>query len=77
MKKQTAVEYLFNSIVYKSDITGEYIVRDYINLNYYLDRAKQMERKHIINAYLDGNSSYDHDDIDNIAAEYYKNNFEK
>lgn len=72
MKKQTAVEYLFNKLVYKSEYTGEYIVRDYINLNYYLDRAKEMEKKHITDAYLAGNKDYLP-----FEEEYFNNNFTK
>lgn len=72
MKKQTAIDYLFNEIFYKSDITGEYVLRSYKNLEYYLDRAKQIEKKHITDAYLAGNKDYLP-----FEEEYFNNNFTK
>lgn len=70
MKKQTAVDYLFNELFYKSDITGQYVLKSYKILEYYLDRAKQMEKKHITDAYLAGNKDY-------LPTEenYYNDNF--
>lgn len=70
MKKQTAVDYLFNELFYKSDITGQYVLRSYKSLKYYLYRAKKKEKKHITDAYLAGNKDY-------LPTEenYYNDNF--
>lgn len=79
MKKQTAVEYLFNELFIESEITGKYVFRDYKLVEYYLDRAKEIEKKDIIDAYIAGDGGYIPDDgtIERMAQEYYKNNFEQ
>ena len=64
--KQTAVEWLIKEL-------GEYFPHDIGGINYMVEKAKQLEKEQIMDAYLAGESDGDH--LINSAEVYYNETY--
>lgn len=65
--KNTALEWYFTELWYAP--------KDKLVWHSILEKAKQMEKEQILNAYLEGESDAEH--LDNSAEDYYKETYEK
>ena len=66
--KQTAVEYLFKELWDRP--------KDRLNWNYFLQKAKDMQREQILNAYMDGYFEEEIKSVDQFNI-YYDETYEK
>jgi len=71
-KKQTAVEWLISAISFDNDGKKEFVYNDSYDLSKLFNKAKEMEKQHIIDAYRKGFIS---DDI-KLASDYYNETYE-
>ena len=70
--KQTAVEWLANELF--KQLTGE---PDKISLKEVLEKAKEMEKQQIVEAYLEGMGHYGDENSTSQAEQYYNEKFKQ